>query len=169
MEDKTKKLWNFDFKKESIEYPEKIARKFCNVLGKKTNDNVFIKVVKYNKSISSMDMGIANSVSAANTIFTKLNNVQGYLGESDYNSTYTYELYLGSSKNKDYKYRFCFIEYGINGFPVDIAMDQNISSELNLKNYIVRCNNKEEFENLLISILNSNCIVEVIQKLINIS
>lgn len=63
-------------------------------------------------------------------------------------------MYLTGVNTKKYKYRFCFIEYGITGYPLKMAIDTYIANELE-KSSVVKCVNEKEYKKLLKEILNS--------------
>lgn len=89
----------------------------------------------------------------------------GAIGEINFK----YELYLSASQIENYKYRVLFAGFGIQGYPVKVVVEQEIADELNGEEdsgYIYTAESKDDFERLLISILNSKTIQKIIQNLI---
>ena len=62
------------------------------------------------------------------------------------------------------------MKYGIAHYPVQFTLEESIAKDIKGLNshYIVTCKNREEVEDLIISILNSKKIIGVMQELIYI-
>ena len=79
------------------------------------------------------------------------------------NST-TYELCLKTEDIPHFKYRFMFIEYLENDFPILLDIDEDIAVQLKI-NHSMFCNTAEELEMILQKIENSEKFKRVIKKL----
>ncbi len=161
-------IWKRKFKNERKKMPNQIAIEFCNKLYNKTNKTVIAKVSTFNVSFKDMTSSspIFNAIKP--TVLFDMSTVQDFLGAVDGNNKFTYEMYITGSKTKNYKYRFCFIEYGIEAYPLKIAMDSDIAKELE-KSTIVECENEQDYKKLLIDILNSKKLTDVIEGLMAIN
>lgn len=86
--------------------------------------------------------------------------------------TSKYEFYLNTPVYQQYKYRICFFEHDMGNYPVKVVLEQSISSDLygynSNSNYIHICKSREEFENLIINIINSKRVINIMQGMINI-
>ena len=161
-------VWKKEFRKKDKILPNKIAIEYCNELYNITNKKVIAKVSAYNVNFKDMnENSVVFNMIKSNPLFDS-NNIQDFLGEVEGNDKFTYEMYLTGVNTKNYKYRFCFIEYGITGYPLKIAIDTDIANGLE-KSSVVECVNEEEYKKLLIEILNSKKLTDVIEGLMAIN
>lgn len=161
------KIWKKDFKKIPTKFPSQIAKDYCDELYDLTEQKVIAKVERYEKNIFNMTK-VDPIIGLSAIALLKTSSIEDNLGEVSENEKFTYELYLTGTKTTEYKYRFAFVESGICPYPVKLAIDSDISKELNI-NKIVECANQEEYETLLKSILNSQRMVEIIEGLMAIN
>lgn len=161
-------VWKKEFKNSEKNLPNKMAKEFCNQLYDATNKKVMAKVEKYKTTIKDMSPKSSFDMIGSISPFFNSTTEQTFLGEVEGKSVFTYELYITGDKTPNYKYRFCFIEYGISGYPVKIAIDSEISKELEISN-IISCSNEKEYKDVLIKILNSNKLTDVIESLMSIN
>lgn len=105
-------------------------------------------------------------------VIAKIVEVDGILGftqriKSDFqdnNALFCYEFFITSKSTPKYKFRVMYMQFGIEGFPLDLLMDPGIAGELN-KKQLVSCESEIEFWEILRSILNSKKMQQVINSL----
>lgn len=149
--------------------PSEIVKEYCDQLEDVTDGRVMAKIGQYSHSIKDMTKeGVFSIFPNSKTYVTGEENPQDYLGIVDEESRFTYEIYITGSKTKNYKYRFCFIEFGIPAYPTDVIIDSDIADELQISTtYNIK--NSDEFKNIFVKILNSNKITEVIKSLMAVN
>lgn len=160
------KVWKNNFKARSEEFPNEIAIEYCNQLYELTNKLVMAKVEKYDKNIENMEDNMVMNLSNFSPLLRK--TTEQYLGEISENNKFTYEMFLTGINTPNYKYRFCFIENGVKPYPVRVVLDTDIANELEFETKI-NCNNRGEYIELLLLILNSKKMTEVIEGLMAIN
>lgn len=160
-------VWNKKFENRDVNFPNEIAKSYCDQLYEVTNKLVIAKVEKYSATLDSLDLSSALADLATSSLF-KGSKAEELLGEVSGDDKFTYELYITGINTPNYKYRFCFIENGIYPYPVKIIMDTDIATELNEKTRI-KCDNEEEFKAYLIKILKSKKLYDVISGLMTIN
>ncbi|MDE7204912.1 MAG: hypothetical protein K2O91_24120 [Lachnospiraceae bacterium] len=162
---------DYDFSELNVITPDMVMRDICDELNEITKGFVIGNVCEYEGQIESYDMmstmrSLSESLAAATR--TDIQNQLGAIGEANFK----YELYLSASKVENYKYRILFVGYSVDGYPVEVVVEQGIADELNKAEglgYIYTIESKEEFEDLLVKIFNSKIIQKVIQNLITVS
>lgn len=95
-------------------------------------------------------------------------DVQSKLGEETAESKFVYELYLTSQSMPKYKYRICFIYYGVLLYPVGISLEKEIANELGVPNAEFTVDTQDDFEEYLRRILGSKKVTLLIQNLYRI-
>ena len=161
-------VWKKNYEELGKKLPNEIATEYCNQLYEITNKRVMAKVDIYNVNFDDMNTTTTVFDSIKSNVLFNMGNVQDFLGETDGNDKFTYELFITGATTSKYKYRFCFIEYGITMYPLKIAMDRDIAVELE-KSEIVECKNQKEYSEQLISILNSQKLTSVIEGLMAVN
>lgn len=162
---------DYDFSATNSITPDKVMRDICNELEKVTRGFVVANVCEYEGKIESYDTLGAMAALATSLQATMRVDVQDKLGAIG-ETNFKYELYLSANQIQNYKYRVLFLSYGIAGYPVKVVVEQDIADELNNEEnsgYIYTMNSKNDFEKLLINILNSKTLQNVIQNLITAS
>ena len=161
-------IWKSTFKSKEGKLPNEIAKEICDELYDLTNNLVLAKVEKYDKTINSMNKNNSIISAVAMSTLVKSTTVQDYLGEIEGSGLFTFEIYLTGINTPEYKYRICFMENGAFPYPVDMAIDADIAEELNCEP-IIRCNNEEEFINIIKLIVNSKKVKDVVEGLMTIN
>lgn len=162
---------DYDFNQANVITPDIVMREVCDELSEITKGLVTGNVSEYEGQIDSYDMVSAMAAVSASLAATTKKDIQDKLGAVG-ESSFKYELYLSASEIKNYKYRILFVGYPIGGYPVEVVVEQGIADELNHaegSGYVYTVESKEEFEGLLVQILNSKVIQKVIQNLITVS
>ncbi len=93
-------------------------------------------------------------------------DIQADLGEIGYTEMqYDYCLTVPSLPN--YKYRVMFLSIGIGGYPAELILQEDIAQEVLTGNrYIVRVQNRTEYETLVQRIFQSEKVISIIQELL---
>lgn len=159
-----KNLWKKEFSPTEVESPKKILNAQGQYLSEITNGLIIAKVSEYDGKIHSGT--IPGLSSLALNLSDREYDVQNDLGDIQEGS-FKYEFYIASPKAPDYKYRVMFIEHTISLYPVNIVLDQEIATEIGV-NEESFCENVNEFEAILTSILNSAKIEKIVNALLAI-
>lgn len=160
-----------DFNDIDLTAPNEVVKEIVAQLAHETNDIIHGAIVEYSGHITSYTKAGWSAISAAlGTIDTKVDiqTTLGKTGEEDHK----YELYLHTPLHKHYKFRILYLQYGIANYPVKVVLEQNVANDIydeSNASYIVSCNNRDELEELIYSILNSKKIIRVMQELIRIN
>lgn len=157
-------VWKIKFNATMEETPSSIANKYCKQLYEMTDKKVMAKVEPVDMRFK--DMSKIYTFTWSKNYFE--DDIQAFLGETGEESKFTFELYITGAKTKSYKYRFCFIEYGIPAYPVSIALDKEIASELLLPE-VCDCNNSDEFKRVFVKIINTNKLKNVIEGVMSVN
>lgn len=83
-----------------------------------------------------------------------------------------FEFFLNTPSYEQYKYRVCYLKYGLGNYPVDVILEQSIAKDINTdssSSYIYKCNTREELEDLIVRIVCSDRVIGVMQELIRIN
>lgn len=171
MENKLNLSGKLDFSDIDLTAPNKVVEEIVAQLAYATNDIIHGAIVEYNGHITSYTKAGWSAISAAlGTIDTKV-DIQTTLGKSG-EEEHKYELYLHTPLHKHYKFRILYLQYGIANYPVKVVLEQNVANDVydeSNASYIVTCDNRDELEELIYSILNSKKIIRVMQELIRIN
>lgn len=148
--------------------PDEVVRSFMNQLDEVTNHYVIGVVEPYSGHIVSYKTG---GIAALSTVISgaKEHDIQDDLGLRGYGNL-SFECYLAAPQLEDYKFRICFFEYGIGGYPVKFVIEQGIADEINKRpnsQYIFKVSNRAELEELLNRIISVKKMIEIIQGIIN--
>lgn len=161
------------FDADDLTSPDMTIAEIGTQLESVTNGLVKGIVNSYDGPIESYNFssGMAALIAALGTSTSQKYDIQNDLGEIGYKSL-KYEFYLTSSIFPNYKFRVMFFEYGLGGYPVKIVLEQGLADEILKKegaDYIFEVPAQNELKNLVISILNSEKAIRVMQGLINVS
>lgn len=171
MENKLNLSGKLDFSDIDLTAPNKVVEEIVAQLAHATNDIIHGAIVEYSGHITSYTKAGWSAISAAlGTIDTKV-DIQTTLGKSG-EEEHKYELYLHTPLHKHYKFRILYLQYGIANYPVKVVLEQNVANDVydeSNASYIVTCDNRDELEELIYSILNSKKIIRVMQELIRIN
>ncbi len=152
-------------------FPKKILEEQCGYLYEETEEIVIGRVAEYIGSIKDgpYQMSIFTGKKDESFVDTwpgTYRNIQAALGEMG-DSQFTYEFFLTSKGTPDYKFRVFFMQYGLAGYPVTIALEEGIADEINHSDdgYTYHVQNKKEYEELLSRIFSSKRFGEILTKL----
>lgn len=150
--------------------PDKVILEIIEQLKTITHGLVIGKVEPYDGHIFSYKRE-SSMLAVARALGTsgEMVDIQNDLGEIGYKS-YKYEFYVTSALVDTYKYRVMFIKYGVGNYPVKIVLSQGIANELSYSDnadFIFEYDNRDEFENFIYNVLNSEKMISVLQELIN--
>lgn len=158
-----------DFNDIDLTSPKIVIEELIKELSDATNNIVEGVIEDYSGPIHSYTDNGINSIKMALGNMSRRVDIQEKLGKISNNSE-KYEFYLKTPLYEHYKFRICFINFGVGNYPVEVVLEQGIVDDIcgEDEEYILTCNNKDEFEELLINILNSERVVSVMQELVRI-
>ena len=158
-----KSLWENNFKPMATDTPKDIVQYQCSSLNEITEGVIVARINEYSEPIFSYRQ--ENPIIAAIGAFNEKEvNVQDSLGEIA-DSGFSFEFHISSVATPNYKYRILFLQYGTEGYPATIVMDEAIAQELEL-GHEVSCSDQEDFESVLARIINSKKVEAVISALL---
>lgn len=160
------------FERIDLTAPNIVIENLASQIKEQTKNIIICSVETYNGQVVSYKA--PNVFSSLQTVLVLENeeiDIQESLGESG-EEIYKYEFYLSTPVFEQYKYRIGFIQYGIANYPVMVVLEQGVADEIssgsNNGNYIYKCNNPTELEELIIKVIYSKKIIGVMQEIINI-
>ncbi len=163
---------DFDFDSGLNEAPENVFSSICKQISEATLGMVNGNLKEYEGPIESyMETPTIEAITLDLNQFVE-KDIQNDLGEVKGEISIKYEFYLTASQLKNYKYRILFLEYGINGYPVEVVLEQGIADEINAEensDYIYEIKDKEGLECFAYQVINSKKIQTIIQELITLS
>lgn len=159
----------FTFELTDIHAPETVIRNAIGQISEATKDYVIGNIEKYTGEIFSYKT--KSGLNAAFNIFQEKEvtvDIQKDLGEQS-DEKNRYEVFLTVKGLEHYKYRIMFVDYGAIAYPVTIVMNETLAKEYNKgkSSYIYSVKTMKELEELLESVINSNCMIRLLQSLIN--
>lgn len=159
-----------DFSEKDLTAPDIVINSILSDLPNETNDIIYGKIESYNGHIFSYTQKGLSSISFSLGTADKTIDVQDSLGASG-ETNKTFECYIYTPVYNHYKYRLFFIRYGIAHYPVTIVLEDSISRSISPSNsnYIYKCNDRGELEELVESILTSKRVLNVMQEIITIN
>ena len=160
------------FSEEDLTDPSIVVENLLSQIENETNGMVFGQIGTYEGEIETYIIpSFSEQLSAALRAEKKNVDIQKELGELN-KETQKFEVFLSTPVFEQYKYRICFIEFGISNYPVKVVLEQNISDEINKEesknSYIYFCDNRSELEELIVSIICSKKVISVMQEIIKI-
>lgn len=178
-----------EFDNVDITPPNVVANELAEQIKKETNGIIKGTVTSYSKGVFSyrgtgLRVGVSDLIpsltglptplvglhASLESIAEKKANPQNELGKIG-EKTQEYEFYLTTPSFEQYKYRICFLQFGIANYPVSVVLEQSIADSINERsdsNYIISCKNRKEFEDLMCRVILSKRVLGVMQELINI-
>ena len=112
--------------------------------------------------------GLAATLSSIQTKSETIKvDIQEDLGEQS-KEDHRYEVFLTVKGLEHYRYRLMFVDYGAISYPVTIVLNEMLAIEYSGKrNDIYYIDSMKELENMLDVVINSESMIDFIQKLIN--
>lgn len=160
------------FNEEDLTSPKIVVENLISQIKDQTNGMVFGKIDNYEGVIDSYI--VPSTLVKLSSLLgneTEKVDVQEELGELN-KETQKFEVFLCTPVYKQYKYRICFIEFGISYYPVKVVLEQNIADEINKEgkknSYIYSCANRSELEELIVRIIYSKKVISVMQEIMKI-
>lgn len=94
-------------------------------------------------------------------------DIQEDLGEQS-KEDHRYEVFLTVKGLEHYRYRLMFVDYGAISYPVTLVLNEMLAIEYSgRRNDIYYIDSMKELENMLDVVINSESMIDFIQKLIN--
>ena len=159
-----------DFNDIDLTAPDKIIESLSKQISEQTNGIITGNISPYDGHIFSYKKYGLEGLQSALGVADKTIDIQTTLGIQGDNSK-KFEFYLSTPSYVQYKYRICYLKYGVSNYPVTIVLDQNIINEINPEdsNYVLSCSTRSELEDLFIKIIYSQQVLKVMQELIRIN
>lgn len=160
------------FNEGDLTNPSVVVESLLSQIKDETNGMVFGQIGTYEGDIDSYTIpSLSAQIGIVLGDGRKKVDVQKKLGELN-KETQKFEVFLCTPVFEQYKYRICFIEFGISNYPVKVVLEQNISDEINKEEnkngYIYSCENRSELEELISRIICSKKVISVMQEIIKI-
>lgn len=158
--------------------PNIVVKELASQIAQETNGIIIGAVEKYDGPVESYTTTASSSPSTILGLSAILSpteknidvDIQTDLGKIG-DKSFKYEFYLSTPSFEQYKYRACFLQYGIANYPVKVVLEKSITDSINIKpnsNCIIVCNNRTELEELIKKIIFSKRIIGIMQELIHI-
>ena len=161
-----------DFTNIGLTAPDIVISELLNQLPEETNGVICGKIQTYTGPVMSYTKTITSPLASLtfSTTTDKEVDIQHDLGKIG-TETHKFECYLYTPEYEKYHYRMFFIRYNISNYPVTVVVEESISKSISVGNdgYIYMCNNREELEELIESILTSKRAIAVMQELIRVN
>lgn len=162
-------MWNFEPDEETQKLPRDIVQEQCQILSDITHGRVIARIAEYDGYYKSQTVltglgGVKKSLNEMSGPIEKKFDIQEALGDGMDDSKLVYEFFLTSYNAPRYKYRICFIYYGVLLYPVGISLQKDIADEIKLKTEF-EVGNEEEFKQVLALILGSKTLSDIINNL----
>lgn len=157
-----------NFENVDLTAPNVVLEHFSKQISDETNNIICGNVINYDGAIMSSHKSIVPSIKLALEQTVDVQESLGKIGDV----TNKFEFYLSTPSFENYKYRICFLEFGVANYPVSVVLEQSIADSINLQansNYVVKCDNNEEFKELVFKVISSKRVIEVMQELIYIN
>lgn len=162
--------------------PNVVIKEFASQIKQETNGIIIGTVEKYDgpvesytttiSSPSSSIVGISKMLSSLSPAEKNIDvDIQTDLGKIG-DKSFKYEFYLSTPSFEQYKYRVCFLEFGIANYPVKVVLEKSIADSISIKpnsDCIIICNNRAELEELVTRMIFSKRIINIMQELIHIN
>ena len=159
-----------DFNDIDLTAPNKVIEEILSELPRETKGIVLGMIKEYSGPVTSyIRSGFASLAASLGTEDEEV-NIQEDLG-AQMHEEHRFECFLYTPLYDKYKYRLFFVKYGIANYPVEIILEESIAQSISgkMSNYINKCNNRAELEELIINIFTSKKSVAVMQELIRIN
>lgn len=150
--------------------PEDVIKKSLVQINDATQGYVKGNIEEYGGPIRSYtkQTGLAATLSSIQTKSETIKvDIQEDLGEQS-KVDHRYEVFLTVKGLEHYRYRLMFVDYGAISYPVTIVLNEMLAIEYSgRRNDIYYIDSMKELENMLDVVINSESMIDFIQKLIN--
>lgn len=149
--------------------PEIVIKTALKQIEEATDGYVVGNIKDYDGPIQTYTLVNGFSVALERFQSSEVVNIQNVLGEQG-NENHQYEVYLTATDTEleHYKYRMMFVSYGTVSYPVTIVMDEELAREYTgKKNDTFYIESMKKLQDMINSVINSNKILSLIQKLID--
>ena len=159
-----------DFNDIDLTEPDQVIIDLIKQISEETSGIILGNIIPYDGHIFSHKKHGLEGLKAALGAADQTIHIQTTLGAQGDNSK-KFEFYLSTPSYKQYKYRICYLKYGVSNYPATVVLDQNIINEIcpDDSNYVLSCNTRSELEDLFIQIIYSQRVLKVMQELIRIN
>ena len=160
-----------DFNDIDLTPPEEVVKNIIKQISYETKGIIDGKIKEYTGNIFSYTKNPYKSLGIALGELSTEVDIQKSLGKQHVEVS-KFEFYLEIPIYEQYKYRICYIKHGIGNYPVTVVLEQGIADEVLAEinaNYIIKCDNRDDFEKLLIQIITSKHVISIMQEMIRIN
>lgn len=158
-----------DFSEIDLTAPNIVVEEIVSEISKATNDIIQGKVIAYSGPIFTYTKKGIDFSTLLSTDEREV-DIQDSLGKQG-EKEYKFEVFLNTPIYESYKYRVCFIQYGISNYPATVVLDKNVAHSISLgqsSKYIYRCSDRKELEDLMIKVIYCKQIISAMQELIRV-
>lgn len=171
MEKKLDFSGKLDFNDIDLTAPNVVVEEIASQISQATNNIVQGIVTKYTGPVASYTQkGLSGLTGLLGTEDRQI-DIQTTLGKQGEEDN-KYEFYLNTPSYERYKYRICYLQYGIGNYPVKVVLEQSVANSISTgsnANYVKWCRNRGDLEDLIINVLYSKRIIDIMQELIRIN
>ena len=161
-----------DFADIDLTAPDIVVNDLLEQLPVETNGLICGKIQPYSGHIMSYtkSSGMASLALTLGTVQEKEVDIQSELGKIG-TETHKFECYLYTPEYEKYRYRMFFVKYDVSNYPATVVLEESIAKSISGTNrgYVYTFNTRDEFEELIVSVLTSKRIIKVMQELIRVN
>ncbi len=162
-------MWNFEPDKGIQELPRDIVQEQCKILSDITQGKVIARIAEYDGNYKSQMVltglgAVQKGLDMLSGPMEKKFDIQEELGDGTDDSKLVYEFFLTADNAPRYKYRICFIYYGVLLYPAGISLQKDIAEEIGSETEFF-VGDENEFKKVLSLILGSKTLSVIINNL----
>lgn len=145
--------------------PEVVVRNMLKQIEESTEGYVVGNIEQYDGPIFSYTK--RTGLASLQTVLEPTNiDIQAELGAQGVENN-KFEVFLTVKRLEHYRYRMMFVEYGSVAYPATVVMNDSLAVEYSDKrDFVFRVNSMKDLEDMLITVINSQTLVALIQNLI---
>lgn len=155
-----------DFSEVDLTAPNLVVEELLLQLAEQTDGIVVGKIEAYDGIIESYTTKSFSALAEALSPKEVIHDIQNDLGETGKENK-KFECYIYTPIYEHYKFRVFFMKYNISCYPVKLVIEKSVFQSItNGSSYVIECNNRQELEEFLIRIFNSDRLISIMQELI---
>lgn len=157
-----------DFEDIDLTAPDIVVNDIAQQISAETKNIICGKIIPYEGDIFSHTESVFAGLYDA--LAQREIDIQSTLGKQGLQSK-QFEFYLSTPSFQQYKYRICYMKYGVSNYPVTVVLDQDILPDITPddSNYTLSCSNRSDLETLFYKIIYSRHMTKIMQELIRIN
>ena len=160
-----------DFNDIDLTAPYLVAEELASQIEQETDGIIQGKVAPYSGHVYSYTQSTLAGLSTVLGSVEKRVDIQTTLGKQGEES-HKYEFYLCTPSYERYKYRICYLQYGVGNYPVNVVLEQSIANDIysgSNAGYIISCQTRIELEDLIVKVIYSKRVISIMQELIRVN